>query len=307
MKARRIGYARVSTKDQTLERQIKLLIEAGVSKDNIYLEKVTGRTLNRMKARRIGYARVSTKDQTLERQIKLLIEAGVSKDNIYLEKVTGRTLNRTKWKELLADLIVGDTLIVTELDRLGRNKKDILATFELLEAKGVYVEILNMPLLNTNNENEFVRELLQPTALNLLAYFAQATFELLEAKGVYVEILNMPLLNTNNENEFVRELLQPTALNLLAYFAQKEIELKKERQTGAYAALPVDEKGRKLSIKKNKVVGRPNKQENLSQEQKRYIEAWIAGKIKTKDCIKATGIGKSTLFVIKKNIIGGGV
>jgi DNA invertase Pin-like site-specific DNA recombinase len=213
-----------------------------------------------MKARRIGYARVSTKDQTLERQIKLLIEAGVSKDNIYLEKVTGRTLDRTKWKELLADLIVGDTLIVTELDRLGRNKKDILATFELLEAK-----------------------------------------------GVYVEILNMPLLNTNNENEFVRELLQPTALNLLAYFAQKEIELKKERQTGAYAALPVDEKGRKLSIKKNKVVGRPNKQENLSQEQKRYIEAWIAGNIKTKDCIKATGIGKSTLFVIKKNIIGGGV
>ena len=71
--------------------------------------------------------------------------------------------------------------------------------------------------------------------------------------------------------------------------------------------MPVDEKGRKLSIKKNKVVGRPNKQENLSQEQKRYIEAWIAGNIKTKDCIKATGIGKSTLFVIKKNIIGGGV
>lgn len=50
-----------------------------------------------------------------------------------------------------------------------------------------------------------------------------------------------------------------------------------------------------------------DKKENLSQEQKRYIEAWIAGNIKTKDCIKATGIGKSTLFVIKKNIIGGGV
>lgn len=208
-----------------------------------------------MKARKMGYARVSTKDQTLERQIKLLIEAGVSKDNIYLEKVTGRTLNRTKWKELLADLIVGDTLIVTELDRLGRNKRDILNTFELLEAK-----------------------------------------------GVYVEILNMPLLNTNNENEFVRELLQPTALNLLAYFAQKEIELKKERQLGAYEALPIDEKGRKVSIKKNKVLGRPNKQENLSQEQNRYIEAWIAGNLKISDCMKSTGLGKTTLFNIKKKL-----
>lgn len=206
-----------------------------------------------MKSRKLGYARVSTKDQILDRQLKLLREAGVSEENIYIDKITGRTLERPKWKELLADLIVGDILIVTELDRLGRNKKDILNTFKLLEAK-----------------------------------------------GVYIEILNMPLLNTNNENEFVREILQPTALNLLAYFAEKEVEVKKERQAGAYEALPVDEKGRKISVKKNKVIGRPNKQENLTPEQKRYIDAWIAGNIKTKDCIKATGIGKTTLYSIKK-------
>ena len=170
-----------------------------------------------MKSRRLGYARVSTKEQVLDRQLKLLREAGISEDNIYIDKITGRTLERPKWKELLADLIMGDTLIVTELDRLGRSKKDILNTFRLLEAK-----------------------------------------------GVYIEILNMPLLNTNNENEFVKELLQPTALNLLAYFAEKEVEVKKERQTGAYEALPTDKKGRKISVKKNKVVGRPNKQENLT-------------------------------------------
>lgn len=208
-----------------------------------------------MKSRKLGYARVSTKDQILDRQLKLLREAGVSEENIYIDKITGRTLERPKWKELLADLIVGDILIVTELDRLGRSKKDILNTFRLLEAK-----------------------------------------------GVYIEILNMPLLNTNNENEFVKEILQPTALNLLAYFAEKEVQVKKERQAGAYEVLPVDEKGRKISVKKNKVIGRPNKQENLSPEQKRYIDAWIAGNIKTKDCIKATGIGKTTLYSIKKLI-----
>lgn len=208
-----------------------------------------------MKKRRLGYARVSTKDQTLERQIKVLVEAGVSKDNIYLDKISGRTVDRPKWKELLADLVVGDTLVVTELDRLGRTKKDILKTFELLAAKGVYIEILNM---------EF--------------------------------------LNTNNDNEIMREVLQPVVLRVLSYFAEKELEIKKERQIGAYKALPVDEKGRKISIKKNKVIGRPNKQENLTKEQKRYIEAWITGSIKTKDCIKATGIGKTTLYSIKKNL-----
>lgn len=208
-----------------------------------------------MRNRKLGYARVSTKDQILDRQLKLLREAGVSEENIYIDKITGRTLERPKWKELLADLIVGDILIVTELDRLGRSKKDILNTFRLLEAK-----------------------------------------------GVYIEILNMPLLNTNNENEFVKEILQPMALNLLAYFAEKEVEVKKERQAGAYEALPLDKKGRKISIKKNKVIGRPNKQENLTPEQKRYIVAWISGNIKTKDCIKATGIGKTTLYSIKKTL-----
>ncbi|MGY0395023.1 recombinase family protein [Fusobacterium sp. SYSU M8A802] len=206
-----------------------------------------------MKKRRLGYARVSTKDQTLERQIKLLNEVNVNTENIYFEKISGKTLNRSSWKELLADLIMGDTLVVTELDRLGRTKKDILATFELLKAK-----------------------------------------------GVYIEIINMPFLNTNTENEIMREVLQPSVLNVLSYFAEKEVKQKKERQAGAYAALPTDEKGRKLSIKKNKVVGRPNKQENLTSEQKRYIDAWIAGNIKTKDCIEATGIGKTTLFKIKK-------
>lgn len=126
-----------------------------------------------MKARRIGYARVSSKEQILDRQIKMLYEAGISKDNIFIDKIKGTTLDRPQWKELLANLIVGDTLVVSELDRLGRNKSDILNTFQLMEAKGVYIEILNMPLLNTNNENEFVKELLQPTALNLLAYFAE--------------------------------------------------------------------------------------------------------------------------------------
>ena len=122
-----------------------------------------------MKKRRLGYARVSTKDQTLERQIKVLVEAGVSKDNIYLDKISGRIVDRPKWKELLADLVVGDTLVVTELDRLGRTKKDILKTFELLATKGVYIEILNMEFLNTNNENEIMREVLQPVVLRVLS------------------------------------------------------------------------------------------------------------------------------------------
>ncbi|MEG1143722.1 MAG: recombinase family protein [Bacilli bacterium] len=42
-----IGYARVSTEGQNLDRQINMLIEYGVDKRNIYQEKITGTKINR--------------------------------------------------------------------------------------------------------------------------------------------------------------------------------------------------------------------------------------------------------------------
>lgn len=209
-----------------------------------------------MKTRRIGYARVSSKDQTLERQIKMLSDVNV--DNIYLDKISGLSSNkdRPKLQELLADVVIGDTIVVTELDRLGRNKKSIIKMFELIKAK-----------------------------------------------GVFIEIINMPFLNTNTNNEIMTEILQPAVLNVLSYFAEKELELKKERQASAYACLPLDKNGRKISIKKNKIIGRPNKQENLTKDQIKFIKLWIKKEITTKDCIKLTGLGKTTLFNIKKHKI----
>lgn len=42
-----VGYARVSTEDQNLDRQIDALAKAGVDKRNIYQEKITGTKRNR--------------------------------------------------------------------------------------------------------------------------------------------------------------------------------------------------------------------------------------------------------------------
>lgn len=42
-----VGYARVSTEQQNLDRQIDMLVEFGVDKRNIYKEKITGTKLNR--------------------------------------------------------------------------------------------------------------------------------------------------------------------------------------------------------------------------------------------------------------------
>lgn len=125
-------------------------------------------------------------------------------------------------------------------------------------------------------------------------------FELIKNKGCFIEFLENPLLSTKDKSQIEIELIHPLVLHLLGYFAEKEREKILSRQKEAYKLLDRDEKGRMISKKKNKVIGRPSKIENLTTEQKRYINAWINKSIKLSDCIKLTSIGKSTLFKIKK-------
>ena len=44
---RLVGYARVSTKEQNLSRQIEALISYGVPEENILTDKASGKDLNR--------------------------------------------------------------------------------------------------------------------------------------------------------------------------------------------------------------------------------------------------------------------
>ena len=49
MKTKQFGYARVSTKDQNLDRQIKELLEQGINERDIYADKQSGKDFDRPK------------------------------------------------------------------------------------------------------------------------------------------------------------------------------------------------------------------------------------------------------------------
>lgn len=201
-----------------------------------------------------GYIRVSTKKQDETRQIIAITQAGVAQENIFIDKSTGTTfIGREAWEKLLAKVVIGDIIVIKELDRLGRNNEEIKKNFELLNKKGVYLEFLEQPLLNTYG------------------------------------ISNLE-----------RELLQPIVLHLLGYFAEKENEKRDTRQAEAYSNLPRDEKGRMISRKKNKPVGRPNALDNLSAEQRRAIELFANSQISLEECIKLSSLKRATIFKIKK-------
>ena len=92
--------------------------------------------------RTFGYARVSTSNQSLEIQRKALIEAGVQEQRIYTDKATGSNTDRAGLDLLRIKVESGDTILVTKLDRLGRNTLDMIQLIEEFSKAGVTVKFL---------------------------------------------------------------------------------------------------------------------------------------------------------------------
>jgi len=97
-------------------------------------------------SRVFAYCRVSTADQTTENQIQEIAAAGftVQKGRAITETVSGSVpaMERKGFLALLNKLEAADVLIVTKLDRLGRNAMDVRASVERLASIGVRVHCL---------------------------------------------------------------------------------------------------------------------------------------------------------------------
>lgn len=92
------------------------------------------------------YCRVSTANQFTENQLQEVKSAGfdVAVGRIFEETISGSIAagERPVFQKLLERLESGDVLIVTKLDRLGRNAMDVRSTVELLSTAGVRVHCL---------------------------------------------------------------------------------------------------------------------------------------------------------------------
>lgn len=97
-------------------------------------------------SRVFAYCRVSTGVQTTENQIYEVANAGftVAAQRTVSETVSGSVaaMERKGFAKLVDRLESGDVLVVTKLDRLGRNAMDVRATVERLEGMGVRVHCL---------------------------------------------------------------------------------------------------------------------------------------------------------------------
>lgn len=87
----------------------------------------------------IAYLRVSTGDQSTDNQILQIKQAGHQIDRTFEDTLSGSTMDRLGFKAMIDYVREGDTLVVTAIDRLGRNTIGVLETVEELKARGVRV------------------------------------------------------------------------------------------------------------------------------------------------------------------------
>lgn len=97
-------------------------------------------------SRTFSYLRVSTADQTTENQVREIEAAGFSiqPQRIVEETISGSVaaMERPQFARLVDRLESGDVLLVTKLDRLGRNAMDVRGSVERLAKAGVRVHCL---------------------------------------------------------------------------------------------------------------------------------------------------------------------
>lgn len=193
------GYARVSTKDQHLERQLTAIKKyaPGISDNNIFIDKKTGKDFEREQY------------QAMKVILEHLSKASSSSDSI--------------------------ELIIEEMDRLGRNATGIKKELLWYKEHNIIVRILEIPttLLDVDQNNKWVTELINSLLIEVYSAIAEQELEKREKrqaegiaeakkKGVYKGRKPIEV----NESMFKQIYAKWKASEITARQAMKELGLK---------------------------------------------------------------------------------
>ena len=123
-----------------------------------------------------GYARISTKTQHIDRQIEAIkkFRPNILEKNIFTDIESGKNYlrdgyeclkkaievceKRKKKKKLGIDFFI--EIIVTEIDRLGRDIKLLKEDLQKWYEKGIIVRVLNIPTSLEDISNKNIRDML---------------------------------------------------------------------------------------------------------------------------------------------------
>jgi len=163
--------------------------------------------------RTFAYLRVSTTGQTTDNQLQEIAAAGfkVEPRRVVTETVSGNvaTAQRRGFTRLLDRLEPGDMLVVTKLDRLGRNVMDVGSTVAKLAELGVRVHCLGLGGVDlTSSSGKLTMNVLNAVAefeRDLLIERTQVGLSRAKAEGT---VLGRPLSLTEDQRRAVERQLK---------------------------------------------------------------------------------------------------
>lgn len=107
-----------------------------------------------------------------------------------------------------------------------------------------------------------------------------------------------PFLSTS-QDEITNNLLRPILLKFLGWVAERERKEMLNRQKQAYLSMSKDHRGKLISNRTGKVIGRPKKYPDLTKAQRDKVEEWIRGERSCLSVSRELGISRTTLHRIK--------
>lgn len=196
---------------------------------------------------KIGYARVSSKEQNLDRQLEAL--QGVSVTRVFSDKASGMNADRPQLKAMLDYIRDGDIVVVTELDRLGRNNKDLTDIMNEIQQKGATLEALNLPSMS-GIQDENLRRLINNLVVELYKYQAESERKRIkERQAQGIELAKKKGRYTGRKSKFQKD--DPLLQRAFKLYQSKEYTLK---EIESHTKIPVSTLKRylkKYDIKRN--------------------------------------------------------
>lgn len=124
----------------------------------------------------IGYARVSMarQDESIETQREALIDAGCDPGWCFSDVISGTNWSRPGLGAALESMQAGDTLVVTHLDRLGRNLHEMVVTISDLAERNLNLQVLD-PAFDTGRRQDRI-------VLDIMTSLAEWERDLLAAR-----------------------------------------------------------------------------------------------------------------------------
>ena len=233
-----------------------------------------------------GYARVSTQHQNLARQIKS-IQDTYPEAIIYAEKYTGTKMARPKWEQLFNKVSAGDTIVFDSVSRMSRNAEEGYQTYEYLFNKGVNLEFIKEPMVNTSVYRKQIEDA------------KHRTIQLETTSGSRaIDNFTSGLLELVN-----RLFMDMAAEQIRIAFERSEKEVKDihDRVSGGVRAA-IDERGKLVGGLTTKGTTLTTQKSIETKEVIRKHSKDFGGSLNDAECMKLVGVARNTFYKYKREI-----